>query len=133
MKQNNKAEKHLCSICGKEYEGYGNNAQPVNNSKCCNECNYSVVIPIRIYTNCLQEIINNGESEVFEVKSKSYADVTYYYIKGKQVITDFKKMFVRDITLKKLKSTIKKLDALYGYTYLLCDYNYMSNLYKEQI
>jgi hypothetical protein len=133
MNIEHKAEKHICSICGKEYEGYGNNAQPVNNSKCCNECNYSVVIPIRMYTNCLQEIINNGESEVFEVKSKSYADVTYYYIKGKQVITDFKKMFVRDITLKKLKSTIKKLDALYCYTYLFCDYNYMSNLYKEQI
>ena len=23
-------EKHICSICGEEYIGYGNNAQPVN-------------------------------------------------------------------------------------------------------
>lgn len=37
-----------CSICGKNYDGYGNNAQPVNNGRCCDECNFKVVIPIRI-------------------------------------------------------------------------------------
>lgn len=41
-------EKHICSICGKEYEGYGNNAQPVNSGRCCNECNIKIVIPRRI-------------------------------------------------------------------------------------
>ena len=125
--------KKTCSICGKQYEGYGNNAQPLNEYSCCDECNTRVVIPIRMYSNRLQKIIDNGESKVFVVESKRYDDVTYYYIKDKQILTDFKKMFVRDITLKKLKSTIKKLDALYCYTYLFCDYNYMSNLYKEQI
>lgn len=40
--------KNICSICGKEYQGYGNNAQPVNNGRCCNECNLSVVIPARL-------------------------------------------------------------------------------------
>ena len=24
----------ICSICGKHYEGYGNNAQPVNDGRC---------------------------------------------------------------------------------------------------
>lgn len=37
-----------CSICGKHYEGYGNNAQPVNNGRCCDEYNRTVVIPRRI-------------------------------------------------------------------------------------
>lgn len=37
-----------CSICGKKYDGYGNNAQPVNNGRCCDECNIKVVIPRRI-------------------------------------------------------------------------------------
>ena len=37
-----------CSICGKHYEGYGDNAQPVNNGRCCDECNRTVVIPRRI-------------------------------------------------------------------------------------
>ena len=123
--------KKICSICGKQYEGYGNNAQPLNEYSCCDECNTRVVIPIRMYSNRLQKIIDNGESKVFVVESKRYDDVTYYYIKDKQILTDFKKMFVRDITLKKLKSAIKKLDVLYCYTYLICDYNYLSNLYKE--
>ena len=33
----------------KEYVGYGNNAQPVNDRRCCDECNLKVVIPYRIY------------------------------------------------------------------------------------
>ena len=38
-----------CSICGKKYDEYGNNAQPVNDGRCCNYCNENVVIPARIY------------------------------------------------------------------------------------
>ena len=43
----NKNQK-ICSICGKNYEGYRNNAQPVNNGRCCDKCNATVVIPRRI-------------------------------------------------------------------------------------
>lgn len=39
---------HFCSICGQKYEGYGNNAQPVNNGRCCDQCNTLIVIPRRI-------------------------------------------------------------------------------------
>lgn len=38
----------ICSICGKEYEGYGNNAEPINDGRCCDECNLSKVIPARL-------------------------------------------------------------------------------------
>jgi len=43
-----------CSICGKEIEanawGYdqGNNAQPINDGRCCEECNNTKVIPERL-------------------------------------------------------------------------------------
>jgi len=48
-----------CSICneeikkqytpeGKMYWDQGNNAEPVNEGRCCNDCNMSVVIPVRI-------------------------------------------------------------------------------------
>ncbi len=37
-----------CSICGKKYKGYGNNARPVNDGRCCDDCNFKVVIPKRI-------------------------------------------------------------------------------------
>ena len=37
-----------CVICGEEDIGYGNNAMPVKEGQCCNQCNTSVVIPSRI-------------------------------------------------------------------------------------
>ena len=43
-----KKNQHICSICGKTYEEYGNNAQPVNNGRCCDKCNATVVISRRI-------------------------------------------------------------------------------------
>ena len=41
-------QKHICSICGKEYSGWGNNAQPVNDGRCCDDCNTTAVIPARL-------------------------------------------------------------------------------------
>jgi hypothetical protein len=40
--------KTKCSICKGQYHGYGNNAQPVNNGRCCGDCNAMVVIPARM-------------------------------------------------------------------------------------
>lgn len=37
-----------CSICGKKYKGYGNNAQPINDGECCDKCNLTVVVPKRL-------------------------------------------------------------------------------------
>lgn len=38
----------LCSICHNIYFGFGNNAQPVNDGRCCDHCNSTVVIPTRM-------------------------------------------------------------------------------------
>ncbi len=38
-----------CCFCGKEIKGYGNNASPVVNATCCDECNLKVVLPYRIF------------------------------------------------------------------------------------
>lgn len=32
-----------CSICGQPYYGYGNNAKPINDGRCCNQCNNLVI------------------------------------------------------------------------------------------
>ena len=41
--------KHTCCICGKEFEGYGNNPYPVaEDGVCCDDCNMDKVIPARI-------------------------------------------------------------------------------------
>lgn len=37
-----------CCFCGKDAGKFGNNAQPVMNGRCCDDCNNGVVIPIRI-------------------------------------------------------------------------------------
>lgn len=50
LKMNNNLYKHSvnrCSVCGNHYVGYGNNAQPVNEGRCCNDCNKSYVMPLR--------------------------------------------------------------------------------------
>ncbi len=39
----------ICCICGEEFEGYGNNPDPVKQSgKCCDACNRKFVIPARL-------------------------------------------------------------------------------------
>ena len=43
-----KDKKQICCICGEEYIGYGNNAEPYKEGRCCDECNKKFVIPDRI-------------------------------------------------------------------------------------
>lgn len=42
-------EKKICCICGKEFEGWGNNPYPLKDEgECCDDCNFKYVIPARI-------------------------------------------------------------------------------------
>lgn len=43
-----KARPFTCSICEREVREYGCNAQPVNDGRCCRECDNTVVVPARI-------------------------------------------------------------------------------------
>lgn len=46
---NNEPEPFACSICKREIKGqYSNNARPVTDGRCCDECNAKVVIPARM-------------------------------------------------------------------------------------
>lgn len=38
----------ICSICGKRYKEYGNNAMPINDGQCCDKCNSTIVVPKRL-------------------------------------------------------------------------------------
>lgn len=38
-----KTEEHICSVCNGEYTGWGNNAWPLNNGRCCDPCNGFVI------------------------------------------------------------------------------------------
>lgn len=37
-------EVHICSICDKAYNGYGNNARPISKGRCCDKCNSKVIM-----------------------------------------------------------------------------------------
>ena len=39
-----KKKKNICSICQLEYEGWGNNAEPINEGRCCDKCNTLVIV-----------------------------------------------------------------------------------------
>ena len=42
-------KKIKCSICGKEISFMeSNNAQPINDGRCCSECDRQFVVPIRM-------------------------------------------------------------------------------------
>ena len=44
-----KKEPKVCVICGREFEGWGNNPDPVeDHGECCDECNMMYVIPARL-------------------------------------------------------------------------------------
>jgi hypothetical protein len=38
----------LCSICGAPYSGDANEAEPVKDGRCCDDCNAKHVIPARL-------------------------------------------------------------------------------------
>lgn len=38
----------VCCICGKQIEGWSNNAEPVKQGRCCDDCNWEYVIPARM-------------------------------------------------------------------------------------
>jgi hypothetical protein len=42
--ETNLNKENICSICCKNYDGYGNNAEPVNSGRCCDYCNLNVVV-----------------------------------------------------------------------------------------
>ena len=44
-----KNTKHTCCICNEEFEGWGNNPAPAKlEGVCCDECNFGLVLPIRM-------------------------------------------------------------------------------------
>tara|TARA_R110000751_G_scaffold1560_4_gene5798 strand:+ start:4480 stop:4746 length:267 start_codon:yes stop_codon:yes gene_type:complete len=40
--------KDTCCLCGVEIKGYGNNALPIKDGECCDDCNLFKVVPARL-------------------------------------------------------------------------------------
>lgn len=84
------SKKDVCVICGKEIEGYGNNAAPVKDGRCCDDCHYSVVVPARLkgcQNKKLGESANTNHDSEFDYKlmDRLRSDCEYFinYFSGK--------------------------------------------------
>ena len=85
---NDENEKQVCCICGEEYTGYGNNAEPYKEGRCCDKCNRKFVIPSRL--NKLRSA-KNESLKLTEEELKNWCsdnDANYYTqdIKNDKVI-----------------------------------------------
>jgi len=67
-----------CKLCGKELEGFGNNALPYDDTICCDDCNNNIVLPLRLFlTGMVQDQIL--------VISATNNTLEYIKITGKEV------------------------------------------------
>lgn len=100
-----KKEKEICCICGEEYDGYGNNAEPYKAGYCCDACNLKFVIPARlVYYSTEDEMEESlteavGYSEPIEDDSRNQGQktTTLVYDSSNQ---EFKKIATSETIMK---------------------------------
>lgn len=59
-----------CVICGKKSLGYGHNAMPASEGRCCDKCNEEVVIPFRMKENLTRNITKKQFDEAKKLAEK---------------------------------------------------------------
>lgn len=86
-----------CCICNKEIKGYGHNADPVKDGRCCDDCNFEIVVPTRVnQMNILQQAaiaqanFTKGIYEMngYETKTTFYGDFTIAEPFGRDAVLD---------------------------------------------
>ena len=129
MNIEHKVEKHICSICGNEFKGYGNNAHPVNDGICCDDCNRRVVLPLRINSGYIHTIKEKNQSEIIEVVSNN--GVHFDYLKDVELLTDNKTFFIDKVAMRNLNDTTNKPGKLSRkIRFLHGDYDYLCRVCK---
>lgn len=127
----NKTQK--CSICGRRFEGFGHNAYPINEGRCCNMCQGRIVMPIRFLSAELSEIKERGESEVLQFTSPKYGGLSFEYVEELKVLTDHKGIYVRNFPKEDLDKAVSIYEDLYlHFNSFICDYRNIERL-KEEI
>ena len=106
MKLEIKAEKHICSICGEEFVGNGNNAQPLSNENCCDMCYHVWVLRYKELSNAI--ISAKERDKIVPVKLTLNNGIQLEYLEEYGMLTDYKKVFIRESTKKNLNDTILK-------------------------
>jgi hypothetical protein len=94
-------KENICSICGKQYKGMGNDIRPLvtaNGTRCCDECNLKVVAPNRL---------KFWKAEAFYVikSNQGYVDVTGVPNSAVSVLSDY---IIKFFTLAEAEYHIKQ-------------------------
>ena len=62
---------YVCCLCQGEFVGFGNNAQPVGNGRCCNMCNHDVIMfRLGLRTGDIVEVIDLTNEEVIDLTNE---------------------------------------------------------------
>jgi hypothetical protein len=70
----------VCSICGGAIVGFGNDAWPVNDDRCCDQCNSERVIPARRLRDAKREGSNGGALQMIDLND--IEDDSFFAIHG---------------------------------------------------
>lgn len=86
-----------CVICGKEIQGYGNNAEPVAKGRCCDECNKTKVIPARLKQTMNEEAPTANKEKLFaEIREIAAADWEVGKIFDPEDFDEFAQIMIED-------------------------------------
>lgn len=77
----------VCCICGKPYEGHGNDARPVHKwGECCDVCNVLLVIPRRLRDAAIARIQRDADNLAVATERQKHASAKLNAFVGKPVI-----------------------------------------------
>ena len=109
--------RNTCVICGKEFNGYGNNPWPVVKSgKCCDECNFDIVLPARMAGNTRKVKVKDSTRDITALIASEEEAITLYTTALRNTGEGLEKSIYEEI-LKDEQEHLEKLNALLsGYT-----------------
>lgn len=109
--------KNTCVICGKHFTGYGNNPWPVaTHGKCCDDCNFEVVLPARL-EGLEKKSTQNDSLKDLDALIKSEQEAIDLYTDAIANSGDGIEKSIYEEILKDEKDHLEKLNALKeGYT-----------------
>lgn len=106
------SKKNECVICGKEFAGYGNNPWPVaKEGKCCDECNFDVVLPARLAGNS-RKVQQRDSLRDLDALIASEKEAIELYTTAIRNAGDGIEQSIYEEILKDEKDHLEKLDAL---------------------
>lgn len=67
--------KNICDICGKEFEGDGNNPAPLDGKICCDKCNVTYVIPARLKKININKKLDDASIETSHIETPQITEL----------------------------------------------------------